>query len=144
MSLEISPENFAQLRAGMVPASEFDLEKALREANLPSHSIHPGVTAFRRLLDGHERWARGEPITFVREVGRHVQPLEAQHPIATVTTCSDSRLDFKAVLNQPLGQVFWSKTAANVSAYVSRSSIEYSIQHLGVPLLLILAHSHCG
>ena len=144
MNSEISGVNFDDLSQRMVPASDFRMDRALTEANLPQHAIHPGVKAFQRLLDGHDRWARGEPTTYVWEVGKHVRPLEQQHPIATVISCSDSRLDFKAVLNQPLGQVFWSKTAANVSAYVSRSSIEYSIEHLGVPLLLFLGHSHCG
>jgi carbonic anhydrase len=68
---------------------------------------------------------------------------DAEHPRATVVTCSDSRVQTRA----------WDETSENDDYTVrnfgntlmgDEGSIEYGVEHLNTPLLLIIGHTGCG
>ena len=99
------------------------------------------------LLDlGNLRFSQG-----LRDVSSFVdvESLDAlarlgQHPIATVLTCSDSRLSTETIFNLGLGDLYVLRVAGNVLTDLTLAGIEYSIKSFEVPLVLILGHTGCG
>ena len=75
---------------------------------------------------------------------RRTELIKSQHPFATVVSCSDSRLPPEMVFDQGLGDLFICRVAGNVINDENLGSIEYSVDHLGVRLVLVLGHQSCG
>ncbi len=71
--------------------------------------------------------------------------LNGQAPKAAVITCADSRVSPEIMFRATLGEIFVIRTAGN-TAWGSevRGSLEYAIDHLKVPLVLVLGHTKCG
>lgn len=67
-----------------------------------------------------------------------------QEPYAVVIACSDSRVIPEAIFNADLGELFVIRVAGNVIDDHQLGSIEYAAEHLGVNLVLVLGHTHCG
>ncbi len=70
--------------------------------------------------------------------------LNGQHPFATVIACSDSRVPVERLFDQGVGDLFVIRVAGNVCATDEIGSIEYGVDHLGTPLMVVLGHSDCG
>lgn len=69
---------------------------------------------------------------------------EGQTPFAALLACSDSRVPVSAIFDQGIGDLFTVRVAGNVVGESGLGSIEYAVAYLGVPLLVIMGHSHCG
>jgi carbonic anhydrase len=69
-----------------------------------------------------------------------------QSPAAAIVSCSDSRVPVEVIFNQlKPGAVFVIRVAGNVVADSSvKGSIEYAVEHLKIPLLIVLGHTDCG
>ncbi len=67
----------------------------------------------------------------------------AQHPILTLVTCSDARVQTEALLPEAIDRVFVIRNIGNQVGN-SQGSVDYGILHLHTPILLILGHTHCG
>lgn len=67
-----------------------------------------------------------------------------QHPFAALVSCSDSRVPPSAVFNQDLGHLFIIRTAGNLVSNLELGSIEYAVEHLHTPLVVVMGHSGCG
>ena len=67
-----------------------------------------------------------------------------QHPYAVVIACSDSRVIPENIFMTGIGELFVIRVAGNVIADHQLGSIEYAVDHLGSPLVLVLGHTHCG
>ena len=67
-----------------------------------------------------------------------------QHPHCALLTCADSRVAPEIVFDQGLGDVFDVRVAGNVAADADVASLEYAAEHLHVPLIVVMGHSHCG
>ncbi len=67
-----------------------------------------------------------------------------QKPYATVVTCSDSRVPPELIFNSGLGELFTIRTAGNVIADFETGSVEYSVDHLGTQLVVVMGHTNCG
>jgi carbonic anhydrase len=72
------------------------------------------------------------------------ESFKAQHPIAAVVTCSDSRTSPEIIFNQNLNRIFVVRTAGNVVDDIGLGSIEYAVEHLGVRLVVVMGHQNCG
>jgi carbonic anhydrase len=80
-------------------------------------------------------------VTLGRE---HFAPfLSAQHPRATVLACADSRVQANAWDSSPEDDDF---TVRNIGNQVENSlgSVEYGVEHLHTPVLLVIGHTGCG
>ncbi len=117
-------------------------------ASAAAASQDPGVRpdeAMQRLKDGNGRFAAGKSshpnITPAR---RQETTKDGQKPFVTVLSCSDSRVPPEAVFDQGVGDVFVVRVAGNVCDVDEAGSIEYGVDHLGTPLLVVLGHTHCG
>jgi carbonic anhydrase len=75
---------------------------------------------------------------------RRTELIKNQHPFATIIGCSDSRVPPEMVFDQGLGDLFICRVAGNVINDENLGSIEYSVDHLGVRLIVVLGHQSCG
>lgn len=69
---------------------------------------------------------------------------ETQNPHAVILCCSDSRVSPDIIFDQSLGNLFIIQNAGNVSDTSVLGSIQYAIQHLKTPLIIVLGHTCCG
>jgi len=67
-----------------------------------------------------------------------------QHPFATVLSCSDSRVPVEVLFDSGIGDIFVVRVAGNVADTDETGSIEYGVDHLGTPVLVVLGHTRCG
>lgn len=98
-----------------------------------------------RLQYGNALFAKGKLDTpSVDEMTRYKLETEGQHPFAIVVSCSDSRVPPELIFNQGLGDILVVRTAGHVVSPENLASIEYAVEHLKVPLIVVLGHTHCG
>ena len=83
-------------------------------------------------------------ITAAEAEKRRAQLIKSQHPFATIVSCSDSRVPPEIVFDQGLGDLFVVRVAGNVIDDHSLGSIEYSVGHVAVRLIVVLGHQRCG
>jgi carbonic anhydrase len=67
-----------------------------------------------------------------------------QHPFAVVLCCSDSRVAPEIIFDQKLGNLFVIRNAGNIVDEEVLGSIEYAVEHLETPLVVVMGHSACG
>ncbi len=67
-----------------------------------------------------------------------------QHPYAVIITCSDARVIPECIFNADIGDLFVIRVAGNVLDDHQLGSVEYAAHHLGVKLVMVLGHTHCG
>lgn len=75
---------------------------------------------------------------------RRLEIAESQHPFAVLVGCSDSRVPPELLFACGLGDLFIVRVAGNTVDMVGLGSIEYAVEHLGVPLVVVLGHERCG
>lgn len=103
-----------------------------------------GEEALQKLMDGNARFVSGNVTHPDQSADRRTELVAGQHPFAIVVGCSDSRVPPEIVFDQGLGDIFVVRTAGEVIDNVSLGSIEYGVEHLGVPLIVVLGHDSCG
>jgi carbonic anhydrase len=108
----------------------------------PPNAIAP-ADALKRLMDGNVRYAANTPDQRDFSVGRAAR-VQAQYPIAAVLSCSDSRVAPEFAFDQGPGDLFVMRVAGNIVTMNLLASIEYGVQFLGAPLIMVLGHSGCG
>ena len=70
--------------------------------------------------------------------------VEKQRPFAALFGCADSRLSAEIIFDVGLGDLFVVRNAGQVLAETIIGSLEYSVEVLGIPLILVLGHDECG
>lgn len=99
--------------------------------------------ALHRLLEGNKKF-----YTEHYDVHPTVKEIETlvggQHPYAAIVACSDSRVPPNEIFDCDLGEIFVVRTAGNVVGTYELGSIEYAVEHLGTPLVMVLGHRNCG
>ena len=108
-----------------------------------SSSLTP-EQAWDRLKDGNERFAAERSENPDLGAARRQQLVVGQHPFAAVLCCADSRVPPELLFNQGLGDIFVVRVAGNVSEPFVLGSIDYAVEHLHVPLIVVLGHEKCG
>jgi carbonic anhydrase len=99
--------------------------------------------ALENLLAGNQRFIKGQRAPRAFELRRE-KLVTGQKPLAIVLGCSDSRVSPATLFDQNLGEIFVIRTAGQVLEGTAIASIEYAVDHLQAPLLLILGHEQCG
>jgi len=100
--------------------------------------------ALETLREGNKRFVSGTLENPRRDAARRADIAGGQHPFAAIVACSDSRVSPEIIFDQGLGDLFVVRTAGNLIDAVGLASIEYAVEHLAVPLVLVLGHSRCG
>jgi carbonic anhydrase len=70
--------------------------------------------------------------------------VNGQQPYATIVSCSDSRVPVEHIFDAGIGELFVVRVAGNVCGSIEIASVEYAVEHLVTPLLLVLGHTKCG
>lgn len=113
---------------------------------MSSHSNpHTFDSALSTLKEGNRRFAASEAGHPHQDVElRSRLAAEGQAPLAAVLACSDSRAPVELLFDLGFGDLFIVRAAGQVAGPDQIGSIEYAVEHLGVPLVLVLGHSNCG
>jgi carbonic anhydrase len=107
-----------------VPASVEEVWQRLRAGNA-------------RFAAGRQRWPRQDPAHRQSLVG-------GQQPLACVLGCADSRVPAELLFDQGLGDLFTVRAVGAVLDDAVVGSVEYAVEHLRVPVVVVLGHSRCG
>lgn len=103
--------------------------------------------ALERLLEGNKRFVEGNSRHPNSEISRRQlasTSSQAKYAIATILTCSDSRVPPELIFDCGIMDIFVVRLAGNALSECALASIEYGVLHVNTPLLLVLAHSQCG
>ncbi len=103
-----------------------------------------GMEIIACLKEGNDRFAKGETFHGHQSTNWRMQLVPAQHPIATILGCSDSRVPPELVFDQGLGDLFVVRVAGNVVAPDVVGSLQYATEHLKTRLIVVLGHGGCG
>lgn len=87
-------------------------------------SIHPNSDNKRLILAGSED--------------------QGDHALATVITCSDSRVPVERIFDTGIMDIFVIRVAGNVAGTDEVGSIEFGLAHVNTPVLIFLGHTQCG
>ena len=123
----------------LIAAATVIMASASEEAG----SITPEL-ALQQLMEGNLRYAEGNASHPHQSPERRAELISGQQPFAVILGCSDSRIPPELIFDQGLGDVFVIRTAGEVVDNASLASIEYAVDHLGVPLVMVLGHDSCG
>ncbi len=108
-----------------------------------THPLTPAA-AWKQMQDGNRRFVQDEPRHPNQDVTRRKDLTVAQHPVATLFGCSDSRLAAEIIFDLGLGDLFVVRNAGQVIGESIVASLEYAVAVLEVPLIVVLAHDSCG
>jgi carbonic anhydrase len=100
--------------------------------------------AFELLLAGNQRFVSGTPEHPNQDAVRRAETTSSQHPFAVLFGCSDSRLAAEIIFDRGLGDLFVVRNAGHVTGPEVLGSIEYGVDLLGCPLVIVLGHDSCG
>ena len=104
----------------------------------------PANQALKLLLEGNQRFVAGQLEHPNQTPDRRAEVAKGQHPFASVLACSDSRTPPEIIFDRGLGDIFTVRVAGNVADKVVIESLDYSVKHLGVRVVMVLGHRRCG
>jgi carbonic anhydrase len=106
---------------------------------------HPTPESVLHLLEqGNRRWVAGRLRHPHQTVARREEVAPAQHPLATVFTCIDSRVPPEIVFDRGIGDLFVVRTAAQTNDGLVQGAVEYGVHESLTPLLVVMGHQRCG
>jgi carbonic anhydrase len=97
-----------------------------------------------RLMAGNHRFATSRMTHADQTPARVKAVAQKQKPFAVVLACADSRVSPEVIFDQGLGDLFVLRVAGNILDDAILGSIEYGVEHLGAPLIMVLGHERCG
>jgi carbonic anhydrase len=101
--------------------------------------------ALTQLQRGNERFVAGWPDHPNQSARRRREVSDTgQQPYAIILSCADSRVPPEIIFDQGLGDLFVIRVAGNVLDEVVLGTIEYAVEHLPTPLVMVLGHDKCG
>ncbi|MBO3662242.1 carbonic anhydrase [Microbacterium stercoris] len=96
------------------------------------------------MVAGNTRFVAGTPEHPHQDVERRNSIAEGQAPIAALFGCADSRLAAEIIFDLGLGDLFVVRNAGQVAGDSIVGSLEYAVEVLKVPLIVVLGHDSCG
>jgi carbonic anhydrase/SulP family sulfate permease len=160
-------------RTDYIDPDILDLIRDFREQTAPARGVKVSLSGFRRkykladhiqfvdyssrelqsaispeqvlqiLKEGNERFRTGQRLS--RDLSRQVvATASAQHPLAVVLSCIDSRTPAELILDLGVGDVFSIRVAGNIICREVLASMEYGCAVAGAKLVVILGHTRCG
>lgn len=101
--------------------------------------------ALQRLKQGNARFV-ADKLDQKKDLGakRRGDLAKGQRPFAIILACADSRVAPELVFDQGLGDLFVLRVAGNVTDPAILGSIEYGVEVLKAPLIVVVGHDKCG
>jgi carbonic anhydrase len=103
-----------------------------------------GREAWKLLTDGNQNFVHGTPAHPRQDADVRRAIANKQTPFAALFGCSDSRLAAEMIFDVGLGDLFVVRNAGQVIAETILGSLEFAVEVLKVPLILVLGHDECG
>jgi len=133
--------NNAGKESAKEPMTSSEKEKVYQRAEV----VKSAAEAQKLLEEGNQRYTSGQLLKQdLGAVKREQLATKGQKPFAVVVTCSDSRVPAELLFDQGLGDIFVVRVAGNVMDQVTLGSVEYGVEHLKTPLLVVMGHEKCG
>ncbi len=101
-------------------------------------------SSWLEMAEGNSRFIAGEPQHPRQDVERREALAHAQSPLAALFGCSDSRLAAEIIFDKGIGDLFVVRNAGQVISDSVIGSLEYAVEVLRVPLIVVLGHDECG
>jgi carbonic anhydrase len=134
----------AGLAAALLAASRWGPAGAVGPtATRPSAQPSPDE-ALQLLMEGNRHWVAAMLERPNQSEQRRTAVAGGQQPFAIVFSCIDSRVPPELVFDRGLGDMFVVRTAGHVLDAAALGSIEFGVEELQVPLVLVLGHERCG
>jgi len=96
------------------------------------------------LQKGNTRFWMGLPSKNVGSAFQRRALISMQYPSVAILGCSDSRVPTEIVFDQGLGDLFVVRVAGNCLDTATLASLQYSVNHLKVKVLVVMGHEACG
>jgi carbonic anhydrase len=100
--------------------------------------------AWKAIEAGNKRFVTGSPAHPRQDIDHREDLAAGQKPFAALFGCADSRLSAEIIFDVGLGDLFVVRNAGQVIAETILGSLEYAVEVLSVPLILVLGHDECG
>ena len=100
--------------------------------------------AWATLVKGNKNFVAGTPEHPRQDAELRKSVAKAQEPFAALFGCSDSRLGAEMIFDVGLGDLFVVRNAGQIIAQTIVGSLEFAVEVLRVPLILVLGHDSCG
>jgi carbonic anhydrase len=108
----------------------------------PENVISPDA-ALDRLVKGNGRYVDG--VSRRHDFKHEREALSTgQNPYAAILSCADSRIAPEYCFDSARGDLFVCRIAGNFASDEMTASLEYAVQVLNTPLILVLGHGACG
>lgn len=115
--------------------------------HLPSPHPQDPEQALAELRRGNERFVacrRTLSVDTAHDATWRQETVGHQAPFVAILCCSDSRVCPAFIFDQRPGSLFEIRNAGNVVDDDVMGSLEYAVEHLHVPLVVVLGHTGCG
>lgn len=110
-----------------------------------NNKIADTSSSLEKLIDGNKKFVNATNNNSVIDINRRKSIYEnGQKPYAIILTCSDSRVAPEHIFNAGLGDLFVIRVAGNVVDDSIMGSIEFAVDSLKVPLIMVMGHGDCG
>jgi len=103
------------------------------------------LTPDQALAEIMARFVAGAPVAHMRDLAIiRAKAAEGQWPIVGVLSCADSRVPVEMVFDEPIGRLFVTRVAGNITTPEIIASLEYGVAVLGIKAIVVMGHSSCG
>lgn len=141
---ELSRRQTLQGAAGAVAALAGGAAAAHAAPLTPDSGLTPDQ-ALAEITAGNARFAAGAPTAHNQDLAIiRARAVEGQWPIVGVLSCADSRVPVEMVFDEPIGRLFVTRIAGNVTTPEIIGSLEYAVAVLGIKAIVVMGHSSCG
>ncbi len=117
------------------------------EQALGSHSVSCDSAAWilERLINGNRSYQSLDHNPALLTSERRADTADhGQTPCAVIMCCADSRVPPEHIFDAGIGELFVVRNAGNLMGRFCVGSVEYAVEHLGTPLVVVMGHTHCG
>lgn len=113
--------------------------------SMNSIKYHTPQESWNALAEGNQRFVDAQFEHPNLDSGRRrILKEDGQAPHAAVLACADSRVPVEIVFDQGLGDMFVMRNAGHISGLSILASMEFAVQALSVPLIVVMGHQYCG
>ena len=121
-----------------------NVENSVSEFIIVDTDVSSSDEELQILKEGNARFATDKSVLRNINAERRESLKNGQNPYAVIVSCSDSRVTPTTVFNAGLGELFDIRLAGNVVDDDALGSIEYAVEHLNTPLIVVMGHQSCG
>lgn len=93
------------------------------------------------LMEGHQRFLSGNPQP--KKYALYGSLQQVKKDVATVLSCSDSRVAPELVFDQSFGDLFVVRSAGHCLDEAILGSLEFAVTQVNSPLLIVMGHEDC-